>query len=144
VVLRARWNLTNWFTACDRQRILRAKADQPHWAFEDLRGKLTAGVREAREAIVKGSEQIHLAEEGINDARESHELSDKRLSNNVPGSSAREVLLSLQSLSQSEIAYLNAIRAYDKAQLRLMILVGSPSGRTTRDGNCLPVPWKTQ
>jgi outer membrane protein TolC len=128
LVVQARWNLTDLFTACDRRRILQAKSDQAHWAYEDLRGKLTAGVHEAREAIVQGRTQLRLSEEAITDASKSYELSDKRLANNVPGSSAREVLMSLQALSQAQITYLNALRNYNKAQLRLMILLGGPNG----------------
>jgi outer membrane protein TolC len=127
LVLQARWNLTDLLTACDRRRILQAKADQAHWAYEDLRGKLTAGVQEAREAIVQGRTQLRLAEEAITDATRSYELSDKRLANNVVHE-AREVLMSLQALSQAQLTYLNALRAYDKAQLRLMILLGGPNG----------------
>jgi outer membrane protein TolC len=126
--LQVRWNLTNAFTAKEQRRILDAKSQQAHLAYQDLRGKLTAGVQESREAIIQGREQMKLGKEQIQSAREAHRLSDERLRNTLPGSSASEVLLSLQALSAAQGSYLNAIRGYDKAQLRLMVLVGAAMG----------------
>jgi outer membrane protein TolC len=128
--LQVRWNLTNLFTAKDQLRILDAKSQQAHLAYQDLRGKLTAGVEESREAIVQGREQMKLGKEQIKSAREAYRLSDERLRNNLQGATASEVLLSLQSLSAAQGGYLNAIRQYDKAQLRLLVLVGAAFGPT--------------
>jgi outer membrane protein TolC len=126
--LQARWNLTELVTAKDRQRILHAKADQAHWAYQDLRGKLTAGVQESRASILGGQEQIRLAEQQLQEARRAHTLSNQRLENSVPGSSSSEVLLSLQAVSAAQVGYLNALRSYDHAQLRLLIVLGKASG----------------
>jgi outer membrane protein TolC len=141
--LQARWNLMEWVTAHDRQRVLEAKTEQAHLAFQDLRGKLTAGVKEAREAIVGGQEQIHLAQEQVNEARRVHDLSEKRVQNLVQGSSYSEVLLSLVSVAGAQASYLNAVRDYDQAQIRLLILLGTAAGRPA-NGDCPNLPCQPQ
>jgi outer membrane protein TolC len=138
--LQARWNLTELLTACDKQRVLRAKTEQAHAAYQDLRAKLTAGVHESREAILSGQEQIQLGREQIENAQRAHMLSMRRLDNNVPGSSPSEVLLSLQSVSLAQINYLTALRNYDKAQLRLMVLLGTI---TCKSEEC-PAPCRSK
>ena len=45
----------------------------------------------------------------ITEARRAHKLSSERLKNNVPASSASEVLLSLQALSLAQSSYVNAL-----------------------------------
>jgi outer membrane protein TolC len=136
----ARWNLMEHLTRCDRERLIRAKTEQAHLAYQDLRAKLMAGVYEAREAILSGREQIRATQEQITQAKRAYKLSDDRLTNNVAGSSASEVLLSLQALSLAQASYVSVLRAYDKAQLRLVLLLG-PSGdhNSAANGNC-PMP----
>jgi outer membrane protein TolC len=131
--IKARWNLTDLLTARDRQRVIQAKADQAHFAYEDLRGKLTAGVRESREVILSGKEKIRIGAEHIQDAERAYELSKERLRLNVKGNSYSEVLLGLQTLSLAQVNHLQALRAYDKAQLRLLLLLGMRPGR---DADC--------
>ena len=98
----ARWNLTGLLTRCDRERVIQAKTEQAHLAYQDLRAKLTAGVYEAREAILSGRQQIRMVQDQIADAKHAYQLSEERLRNNVAGSSASEVLLSLQTLSLAQ------------------------------------------
>ncbi|HLJ93406.1 MAG TPA: TolC family protein [Gemmataceae bacterium] len=131
----ARWNLTEHLTRCERERLLRAKTEQAHLAYLDLRSKLTAGVYEAREAILSGRDQIHATQEQITQAKRAHKLSDDRLKNNISGSSPSEVLLSLQALSLAQASYLNVLRAYDKAELRLLLLLGPSSDCPTPVGS---------
>jgi outer membrane protein TolC len=137
--IQARWNLTDLFTRCDRQRIIQAKTAQAHLAYDDLRAKLTAGVQESREAIVSGHEQIRLGQSSIDQAREAHRLSDERLKHNVPGSTPSEVLLTLQSTLASQVSYLNAVREFDRAQLRLLLLLGPVNGHLQKNGSS-PIP----
>jgi outer membrane protein TolC len=141
--VQARWNLMEWVTAQDRQRVLEAKTEQAHLAFQDLRSKLTAGVKEAREAIVGGQEQIGFAQEQVNEARKVHDLSEKRVQNLVQGSSYSEVLLSLVSVAGAQASYLNAVRDYDQAQIRLLILLGAAAGRPA-NGDCPNPPCQPQ
>src|SRR5262249_57357075 len=86
------------------------------------------GGREPGEAVRAGRNQIRGGQEQIDFARRAYDLSDERLRNNLTGSSASEVLLSLQSLAIARVGYLTAVRSYDKAQLRLLILTGPGAG----------------
>jgi hypothetical protein len=52
------------------------------------------------------------------------DLSEKRLQENVAGASTTEVLQSLRGLEVAHINYLQAIAAHNKAQIRLMLLLG--------------------
>jgi outer membrane protein TolC len=122
--LQARWNLTGLATARDRQRAAESKLQQVHLLYQDLRGKLTAGVQDAREAILSGRQQIHFGEQQIRHAREAYRLSHERLVRNVTGSSITEVQQTIRLLELAELTQVSTIGAYDKAQLRLMILLG--------------------
>lgn len=122
--LALRWNLTDLTTRHDRQRVAEAQRQQAHLAFQDLRAKLTAGVQESRASVLSGLEEMQLSKEQIKHAREARQLSRERVEKNIPGSSVSEVLLSLQSLALAQLGHLNAVREYDKAQLRLQLLIG--------------------
>jgi outer membrane protein TolC len=123
--LQARWNVTELFTVRDRQRVGQAKMHQAHLAYQDLRGKLTAGVQEARDSIQSGQEQIRLGETQIQDARQAYDLTTLRLKEVPQATSYSESLLAIGSLGRAQGNYLQAISAYDKAELRLLILLGS-------------------
>jgi outer membrane protein TolC len=97
-----------------------------------LQGKLTLGVQEARETIAGGTEQIRQAQEHIDKARRAYELSNDRLNLRVPGSTHSEVLLSLQGLGLAQANYLNVLREYNKAQVRLMVLLGGGAKKEDR------------
>jgi outer membrane protein TolC len=135
VCLSARWNLTEFVTRHDKLRILDTKAQQAHLAYQDLRGKLTAGVQEAREAIVQGKEQIRLGQEQIDRAREAYNLANNRLREGLQGSSVSEVMLSLQSVARAQLDYLAAVREYDRAQLRLLVLLGPAAAAGCQNGH---------
>src|SRR5205085_399039 len=122
--LQARWNLTEFLTARQRQHVIQSKAQQAQLAYQDLRGKLTAGVQEARQTIRSGREQIHRAEEQIEQAEQALTLSKERLQESVPGSTPAEVLLAIEALGRAQVNYLTTLNEYDKAQLRLMLLLG--------------------
>jgi outer membrane protein TolC len=139
--VQARWNLTEWLTQRDRRRMASAKIQQAHLAYQDLRGRLTAGVQEAREAILDGRELMRLGEAQLTNARRAYDLSDQRLKQNPQASSFSESLLAIASLGRAHINYLSAISGFDKAQLRLMVLIGpeaikpelaAPPGHTHR------------
>lgn len=127
VGVQARWNLTELFKAKDEKRLAESRRRQVELTYDDLRGKLTLGVREAREAILSGREQIGKASEQIRRASESYRLSDLRLKQNAPGNSLSEVLQSLRGLEQAHFNYITSVTAYNKAQIRLLLLLG-PSG----------------
>lgn len=131
VGLQARWNLTQLLTARDEKRIAESKRRQVQLSYDDLRGKLTLGVREAREAILSGRQQIEQGSKQIQEASEAYRLSDLRLKQNAPGSSAAEVTQALRGLEEAHFNYINAVAAYNKAEIRLLLLLG-PAGADCR------------
>jgi outer membrane protein TolC len=128
--LQMRWNLTEFVTARERKRVAQSKIQQAQLTYQDLRGKLTAGVQEAREASLSGLDQVTFSRTQIEHAQKAYERSDYRL-RNVKGASYSEVMLAIQALGGAQVNYLNATRDYDKAQLRLLVLLGR-----TGDGSC--------
>lgn len=120
--LQARWNLTEYVTRRDRQRVAQAKLAQLHLAHQDLRNKLTAGVREAQVSIVSGREQLQFGEEQIRNARTTQQLSNERLKADVTPNrgDVSEVLFAVRELALAQLNYLTALSAYDKAQVRLL------------------------
>jgi len=120
-----RWSLNDFAQKRDQQRLLDSQREQARLTFDDLRGKLALGVRQAFAEIQAGQDQMQLAIKHIQSAEESYRLSESRLRENIKGRSPSEVLLAARSLFAARVSYLNAIRDFDKAQLRLFILVGA-------------------
>jgi outer membrane protein TolC len=120
-----KWNLSEFYYSKLKRQQADANIQQVHISYQDLRAKLTLGVQEACDAIQSGREQIALAEKHIRYAEESYKLSDLRLKENIKGRSSSEVLLALRSLGGARLEYLQAVRDYNKAQLRLFVLVGA-------------------
>lgn len=125
VGFQARWDISQFCTQNERIRVGKARQNQAELTFVDLKAKLAAGVKESRDSILGGREQIRIGEQAINAAQRANRLSDLRLKDNAPGSSMPEVLQSLQTVALARIGYLAAVRSYNKAQLRLLILTGS-------------------
>lgn len=122
--LQARWNLTEYVTARSRRCAAMARMQQAHLAYQDLKNKLAAGVQASRAEVLGGHEQILLGQKQIEGAKNAHEKSLNRLKLNVPGSSHSEVLLAIRTVALAQLNYLTAINAYDKAQVRLLVLLG--------------------
>jgi outer membrane protein TolC len=123
--LHVKWNLTEAVTARDRRRLADAQIQQTRLGHQELRAKLTLGVREAREACLSAKEQMRLAEQYVRLAEESFQLSNSRLKENIKGRSPSEVLMAIRSLAGARLNYLQSIRDLDKAQLRLFVLIGA-------------------
>jgi outer membrane protein TolC len=124
VAVQARWNLTELLSADAQRRVGSAALAQAQFTYADVRGKLTLGVREARESILSGREQLRLAAEQVAKARAALDLSDLRQREGILGSSFSEVLMAQRAMAQAQGNYLGVLREYDKAQLRLMALTG--------------------
>ncbi len=145
--LQVRWNLTDLCKARDQQRVTESKLQQLYLSHQELRNKLAAGVREARSAVSGGEEQIRYGADYIRYASHAYQLSDERLKNPPLERADRltelQVLQSLRALELAHLRYLDAVSAYDKAQLRLLVLTGATSCETpppaTRPA-ALPVP----
>jgi outer membrane protein TolC len=128
--VQARWNLTDFYHGPKRLQIAHSGLTQAHLAYEDLRGKLTLGVQEARDAINVGLEQIRWCEKMLKNASDAYRISKQRLDNNVAGSSAAEVMIAIRGMEAAHLLYIKSISSYDKAQLRLMTLLGPSSTRS--------------
>ena len=116
---------------CGRLQMAQSKLQQTHLALIDTRGKLRAGVEEARSASLSGRQQIIQASNTIQHARETYRLMDLRLETQEPRESMmrntyNSVLTSIQQLSQAHLSYLSAVNAYNKAQARLRLMLGTP------------------
>ena len=107
-----------------QRQVVEAKIEVVQLSYNELQAKLTLGAQEARETILGGKEQIRHGQEQIDKARRAYEISSDRLNMRVPGATHSEVLLSLQALGLAQANYLNAVRDYNKAQVRLMVLLG--------------------
>jgi outer membrane protein TolC len=125
LVVGVRWNLTGLLTAKDRIAVVESQLVQTQISYQDLRSKLSAAVQEARNGILSGQEEIRLAAEQVRLAGEAYDLSDQRLTDRVPDSSLTEVQQALRALELAEITYLTSVSAYDKAQVRLLVLLGA-------------------
>ena len=127
-LVQVKWNLTDVFTRQERQRLAQSKILNLHSNYQDIRGRLTLGVQEAPQAIQSGLEQIALAEDQIAQAKSAYKQSKTRWDLKVEKSSPSEVVLAARSLGGAQLNYLSAIRDYDKAQLRLLLLLGPNCG----------------
>lgn len=128
VMVGARWNLTDFLNRKQQTQVALSRIRQAQISLEDLQGKLTAGVREAREAVISGRQEMHEASLMIEHAAKVFELSSLRLKQNVPGSSTTEVMAAVRAQELAHLSYLNAVTAYNKAQIRLLLLLGPASG----------------
>jgi hypothetical protein len=115
---------------CGRLQMAQSQLQQAQLALFNLQGKLRAGVEEAMSAILSGREQIARADDAIKNASETYRLMDLRLTKQNVETTLRNnthnaVLTSIQQLSQAEANYLKAVSSYNKAQIRLLLLLGS-------------------
>ena len=129
--VQVRWNLTECLTQKERRRVAQARIEQAHLSYQDLRGKLTMGVEEARAAIHSGRERIRLAEEQIRQAEQAYRLSDAQLRENIRGVTPGLVQLSLGALGMAQYSLVEAIRDHNRAQLRLLLLLGGSPSHTS-------------
>lgn len=120
----ASWNLTEFLTARRKRQQAQSRLAQVHLSFEDLQAKLTLGVQEAREEILSGKQQIDAGAEMVRHAGENYRLSRLRLLSEAPGSNMGEVVQAIRALEMAHFNYIQAIRDYNKAQIRLLLLLG--------------------
>ncbi len=124
VVVGARWNLNDYLNKRQTTQIALSRIRQAQLSLEDLQGKLTAGVREGQQAVLSGREQMREGSAMIEHANTTNKLSLLRLEQSVPGSSTTEVMAAIRAKEQAHLSYLNAVTAHNKAQIRLLLLLG--------------------
>lgn len=133
MALQARWNLTSGLTSDAHRRMGYSKMHQANLGYQNLRSKLALGVQEAWESNTSNNDQLQIAQEEIKQSQETYKLSKYRWNQRLKGSSPSEVLLAIRTYSAAQLAYLNAVRGYDKAQIRLWVLTGMGTA-----ANCQP------
>ncbi len=129
VALQARWNLGGLATAKQVQRAAETRLAQAQLTLDDLRAKLSAGVQEARETVLGAGGQIRHGQQVVEHAEKSYQLLDELLRGTpMKDRTLGDVLRALLAIKQAQQEYLTAINAYDKAQLRLLLLLGPAEG----------------
>jgi outer membrane protein TolC len=127
--LQARWNLTEFANVKARRRVSSARIQQAHISYQDLRNRLTAGVRASHETIQSGQDIFRFTRSQISHSREAFRLAKSRYTQGQTESkSAIEVLLAIRSLTAAQSNYLGMVRDYDRAQLQLLVLLGGDPG----------------
>ena len=86
--------------------------------------------RKSRSAILSGREQITQGADSIQHAAETYRILNLRLESeslrdSMTKSTYNTVLASIQQLAQGHASYFSAVRAYNKAQVRLLLLIGT-------------------
>src|SRR5262249_2093009 len=111
-----------------------SKMHQANISYDNLRSRLTLGVREAVESSASNAERIVLAQKQIEDAREPYKLSKSRLDNSVPASSPSEVLLAPGTLAPAQASYRNPERDIAKHNTLLLLRTGIAPTSATENG----------
>jgi outer membrane protein TolC len=124
--LQARWDLSGLATGKATQRLAESKLQQASLSLQDLRGKLTAGVQESREAVLRNRDQLPGAQKRIDLSADAYRLHNELLRQTEERRSlvVREMVQNIRMLREAEHEYLETLSAYDKAQVRLILLLG--------------------
>jgi outer membrane protein TolC len=122
--IQVRWNLTQLAHAEYLREQARSRQLQAMYNYDDVRGKLAAGVQDARDTVIYGREQIGLSRGEIQNASESYRANNKRLQEGLPGASVGDTLVAIRALEQAHFNYLGSIGSHNKAQVRLLLLLG--------------------
>jgi hypothetical protein len=97
---------------------------QVQLSLQEIAAKLTAGVQEAYNTIVVGREQLALIKDQIQHTEESYRLSELRVRENAPGARPTDVMQAIRGLEQAHHEHLSALNTHNKAQVRLLLLLG--------------------
>ena len=127
--VQARWNISELLTAERKKAVAFAQMNEAQWTYQELRAKLTLGVQEARTTIQHTGTQFAVAEDQIKRAKEAAQLSRKLKDTDPMGEKLTityaDVALTHKAVAMAQLNYVEILREFDKAQLRLMVLVGS-------------------
>jgi outer membrane protein TolC len=115
---------------CGRLQMAQSQLQQAQLSLLNLQLKLRAGVVDAFTAILSGLEQIDLASKAIDHAKETYRIMDLRVTEESPEVATRNktydgVLNAIRQLSQADSNYLTAVNDYNKAQMRLLLMLGT-------------------
>lgn len=124
--VQVRWNLSQFLEADRSRRLARSRQEQVALTLDDTRGKLAAGVEDARETILASRQQIELAQSQLQSASESYRQINRRVEEGVEGTNPADLLTSLRVVEQAHFNHLSSIREHNKAQVRLLLFLGKP------------------
>jgi outer membrane protein TolC len=115
---------------CGRLQMAQSQLQQAQLSLVNLQLKLRAGVEDAFTAILSGHAEIDLASKAIDHAKETYRIMDLRVTEESPDTAVRNktydgVLNSIRQLSQADSNYLTAVNDYNKAQVRLLLMLGA-------------------
>ena len=122
--VQARWNLSAVLTADRKRQVANAQVAQVQMTYQELKQKLTLGVQEARSTILTSGSQFVTAEEQIRRAKDVVELAQKHSTWAAREATYSQIMLAHRAVAQAQLSYIEMLRNFDKAQLRLMILLG--------------------
>ncbi|MFO0841008.1 MAG: TolC family protein, partial [Gemmataceae bacterium] len=140
--LQFKWNLTQLCQTEAKRNLIRSKQAQAMYSLDDVKNKLALGVTEARDSVYAGREQIGLATGQIRHADESYKVSEKRWQENL--GAASDVLLAIRGLEQAHFNHLQAIQNHNKAQVRLLMLLGGGPAPAEKHGAPTPLPQPSE
>jgi outer membrane protein TolC len=123
--LQLKWNVTQLCQIESRRNLIRSKQAQAMYSLDEVKNKLALGVTDSRDTILAGREQIGLATSQIRHADESYKVSERRMEAGLEGGKVpSEVLLAIRNVEQAHFNHLQAIQSHNKAQVRLLMLLG--------------------
>jgi outer membrane protein TolC len=126
VFLQLQWNLTELMQGESKRALARSSLEQARWTLKDVKDRLASTVQEAQNAVRASREMIGHSTAQIQQASKQYELSDKRVEEGTRGSSPADVVTAIRSLELAHFNYVQATRDHNKAQARLLVLVGHP------------------
>lgn len=122
--LQLKWNITALCRAEGQRQLARSRLEQTRWTLQDVRNRLASTVQEAQNTVGASREMIGHSTAQIQQASKQYELADKRVEEGVRGASPTEVVTAVRALELAHFNYVQATRDHNKAQARLLVLVG--------------------
>jgi outer membrane protein TolC len=108
----------------------RAILDESRFQLQDAQARAIAEIVETAQMASARAETLELAERSVKEASELYRINKESTKNVVDAKNLFDALRPLQSiqmLNQAQQAYLNAVLDFNKAQYRLLTLVGIPA-----------------
>jgi outer membrane protein TolC len=129
--VQARWNITDALSAKYKRRIANAQISQVQMTYQELRAKLTLGVQEAKATSENSAAQFDSAETLIKIGQVTVKNVEKLVEAGSPDpmkipprATDSDVLAAHSKVALAQLNYIDQMREYNKAQLRLLVLLG--------------------
>lgn len=123
--IHAKWNVSDLLLADRKKAVVFAQMNEVQWTYQELRSKLTLGVQEARSTIHHTGAQFTVAEDQIKRAQEAAKTFAVILKEEPMHLRYGEMMQFHKAVALAQLNYVEVLREFDKAQLRLMVLLGA-------------------